>query len=216
MASTPLNALISPSSQVPTLVQQTPKFRGGFEVDDDGDDQQAGADDAPEDDVYAPATNGAVASAGHEFLDRTPQTPTQANGTTHAPAQNFDSPAIAPSSIASNLPAQAFASSLSAQPKSRLSHDVIGILEDRVKDDPRGDIDAWLELIQEYKNRHKEDDTRKTYERYLAIFPLAADQWAAWLRWEEQHDRKVWMERILARCLTSVPDVDLINIYINY
>lgn len=58
-------------------------------------------------------------------------------------------------------------------PKSRLAHDVVGILEDRIKDDPRGDIDAYLELIEEFKNRNKQEDVRRIYEEYLKVFPFA-------------------------------------------
>ena len=61
----------------------------------------------------------------------------------------------------------------SATPKSRLAHDTIGILEDRIKEDPRGDMTAWLELIEELKGRNKEDEVRKTYERFFQVFPLA-------------------------------------------
>lgn len=58
-------------------------------------------------------------------------------------------------------------------PKARLPHDKIGILEDRIKDDTRGDLDAWLSLIDEHKKRGKLDDARSVYERFLAVFPSA-------------------------------------------
>jgi cleavage stimulation factor subunit 3 len=58
-------------------------------------------------------------------------------------------------------------------PKSRLPADVVGMLEDRIKDDPKGDTEAWFALIEEQKRRHKIEDTRNTYERFLAIFPQA-------------------------------------------
>ena len=58
-------------------------------------------------------------------------------------------------------------------PRSRLPNDVIGILEDRIKEDPRGDIEAWLNLVNEHKKRAKIDDVRSVYERFLAIFPAA-------------------------------------------
>ncbi len=67
-------------------------------------------------------------------------------------------------------------------PKSRLAHDVVGILEDRIKDDPRGDLDAYLELIDEFKNRTKQEDVRRVYEEFLKIFPFAvrADNSLPW------------------------------------
>lgn len=58
-----------------------------------------------------------------------------------------------------------------AAPKVRLPHDRIGILEDRIKEDPRGDLDAWLNLIGEHRKRGKLEDARKAYERFLAVFP---------------------------------------------
>jgi cleavage stimulation factor subunit 3 len=72
---------------------------------------------------------------------------------------------------ASTVTAQA-AANAPAVPKARLPHDKIGILEDRIKEDEKGDTDAWLSLIEEHKARGKIDEARKTYERYLSIFPL--------------------------------------------
>jgi len=60
-----------------------------------------------------------------------------------------------------------------ALPKSRLAHDVVGILEDRIKEDPRGDMSAYLELIDELKSRNKQDEVRQAYEQYLSVFPMA-------------------------------------------
>ena len=58
-------------------------------------------------------------------------------------------------------------------PKARLPHDKIGMLEDRIKDDLRGDVDAWLNLIDEHKKRGKLEDARNVYERFFAVFPFA-------------------------------------------
>lgn len=57
--------------------------------------------------------------------------------------------------------------------KARLPHDTIGILEDRIKDDPRGDLEAWLELISENRKRGKLDEARNVYERFFLVFPTA-------------------------------------------
>jgi cleavage stimulation factor subunit 3 len=61
----------------------------------------------------------------------------------------------------------------SAAPKVRLAHDTIGILEDRIKEDPRGDMAAWLELIDELKRRNKKEEVRRTYDNFFNVFPLA-------------------------------------------
>lgn len=60
-----------------------------------------------------------------------------------------------------------------AAPRVRLPHDRIGILEDRIKEDPRGALDAWLNLIGEHRKRGKIEDARNAYERFLGIFPSA-------------------------------------------
>jgi cleavage stimulation factor subunit 3 len=58
-------------------------------------------------------------------------------------------------------------------PKARLPHDKVGIMEDRIKEDPRGDIDAWLSLIAEHRSRNKLDDARAIYQRFFQNFPQA-------------------------------------------
>jgi cleavage stimulation factor subunit 3 len=189
-------------ASTPTQSAQ-PRTRGGFEVDDDEDEEQEdGKDD--ELDVYDPA-------AGLNFdapdtvddqnpLDRQSQSPPQSNGITPVPAQAPGSPTGASSSLpqagsgAPSAPAEIVAAAVvgaQAQPnepfpvngllpaaasKSRLAHDTIGILEDRIKADPRGDSDAYLELIDEYKRRHKQDEVKASYERYLEVFPLDVSQ----------------------------------------
>lgn len=138
-------------------------------------------------------------------LDRTSQSPEQENGITPAPVQASGSPADISSSAlpfgadanapraATPTPAQSTALDPSAQPspprlnvngsvapavsKSRLAHDVVGILEDRIKDDPRGDTAAYLDLIEELKSRNKQDDARRIYDQYLSVFPLAVGAW---------------------------------------
>lgn len=58
-------------------------------------------------------------------------------------------------------------------PKARLPNDKTGILEDKIKEDPRGDLDAWLSLISEHRSRHKYDEATEVYERFLKVFPQA-------------------------------------------
>lgn len=49
----------------------------------------------------------------------------------------------------------------------------VAVLEARIEEDPRGDIDAWLELIREHQSKGKLEEARKVYERYFALFPSA-------------------------------------------
>lgn len=175
-----------------------PRTRGGFEVDDDEDEEQEDGKD--EVDVYDPAAgldfDAPTPANNQNPLDRQSQSPSQSNGITPVPAQTMGSPAEASSSLlpsgsgAPSAPAETAAQAVvdaqaqlherssvnglfpSAASKSRLAHDTIGILEDRIKDDPRGDPDAYLELIDEYKKRYKQDEVKASYERYLEVFPL--------------------------------------------
>ena len=62
-------------------------------------------------------------------------------------------------------------------PKARLPHDRVGILEDRIQADPRGDHDAWLSIISEHRQRGKLGDARKAYERFFEVFPAAVSSY---------------------------------------
>lgn len=49
----------------------------------------------------------------------------------------------------------------------------IALLEARVKEDPRGDMDAWLSLMADYRRRGSADDIRRVYNQFLDVFPQA-------------------------------------------
>lgn len=67
----------------------------------------------------------------------------------------------------------AAASTTTSLPKARLPQDRLGILQDRIAEDPRGDVEAWLSLIEDNRRRHKHDDARAVFERFLKLFPTA-------------------------------------------
>ncbi|ORY58753.1 uncharacterized protein BCR38DRAFT_352545 [Pseudomassariella vexata] len=100
--------------------------------------------------------------------------------------------------------------------KSRLPADVIGILEDRVNNDPRGDMDAWLSLIEEHRRRNMILETRAVYERFLKVFPQSAEIWVQYLDMELSLDNFSEAERIFQRTLMSVSHVQLWTAYLNY
>lgn len=54
-----------------------------------------------------------------------------------------------------------------------LGIDPLMMLEARIKEDPRGDMDAWLNLIADYKRRGRLDDARSVYNRFFEMFPNA-------------------------------------------
>jgi cleavage stimulation factor subunit 3 len=55
----------------------------------------------------------------------------------------------------------------------RLPHDKVGQLEDRIKDDPKGDTAAWISLIEHYREKGQHDFARNVYERFFKVFPYA-------------------------------------------
>ena len=129
----------------------------------------------------------------------TPDVSTHGTMQESAPSQNvpnsFYTPSastVAPKDDVSAIPGQDLYGSQALQPESaqqsaqptpapespsasrgRLPHDRVGILEDRIQEDPRGDIPAWLELINEHKSRNRIDNSRDAYERFLKVFPFA-------------------------------------------
>lgn len=88
------------------------------------------------------------------------------------------SPSVQPSAAPTPVPKPADGMGISQAPQSapivqRLAHDKVGQLEDRIKDDPKADTDAWMTLIAHYKEKDQPDNVRKVYERFFAVFPTA-------------------------------------------
>ncbi|KAM0134993.1 hypothetical protein ACHAO1_005426 [Botrytis cinerea] len=101
-------------------------------------------------------------------------------------------------------------------PRARLPHDKIGMLEDRVKEDPRGDMEAWLSLIGEHRKRNKLDDARAVYERFLKVFPHSAEIWVAYTEMELEYENFSAAEQIFGKSLLTVPNIQLWSVYLNY
>ena len=55
----------------------------------------------------------------------------------------------------------------------RLPHDKVGQLEDRIKEDPRSDTEAWMTLISHYREKGQLDQMRSVYDRFFKVFPDA-------------------------------------------
>ncbi|KAK2873836.1 mRNA 3'-end-processing protein rna14 [Arthroderma sp. PD_2] len=105
---------------------------------------------------------------------------------------------------------------VAATSRTRLPHDRLGILEDRIQADPRGDTDAWLELISEHRSRNKLDNARQVYERFFKVFPSAAEQWVAYATMESENNELYKLEQIFTKCLLSIPNVQLWSLYLDY
>lgn len=125
-----------------------PKKAGGFIVGSSDDED----DDTP---TPQPATT----------LQRQVQ-PAGVDG----PTQTFTHLPLQQAATSQNVPVSSQVST--RQPNSATSPtDIVGILEDRVNNDPRGDMDAWLALIEETRKRSVIQNSRSVYERFLEIFP---------------------------------------------
>lgn len=121
-----------------------------------------------------------------------------------------------------------------AAPRVRLPHDRIGILEDRIKEDPRGALDAWLNLIGEHRKRGKIEDARNAYERFFHVFPsavrypvlpyhskrmltlLKAEQWVAYAQMENEAQNRTALEKIFQRTLLQIPHIQLWSMYLDH
>ncbi|KAK6537968.1 mRNA 3'-end-processing protein rna14, variant 2 [Orbilia ellipsospora] len=100
--------------------------------------------------------------------------------------------------------------------KKRLTHDIVGKLEDRIAQDSRGDLEAWTQLINEHQKKGKLDDARAVYERFLVMFPSAAEQWIAYIQMELDANNLSQAERLFQRCLPGVLNVELWSLYLDY
>ncbi|ODH46933.1 hypothetical protein GX48_06970 [Paracoccidioides brasiliensis] len=121
-----------------------------------------------------------------------------------------------------DVPSQPGSRSISSTPttpvvsRGRLPHDRVGILEDRIIADPRGDTDAWLDLINEHRSRNKLDSAREVYERFFKVFPSAAEQWVFYANMESENNELYRLEQIFNKSLLSIPNVQLWSVYLDY
>lgn len=99
--------------------------------------------------------------------------PSQGDGSSSVPGQDLYNAHALQAGHVTDSPAPTPPSAATSAPRGRLPHDRVGILEDRIQEDPRGDIAAWLELIGEHRSRNKIESARETYERFFKVFPHA-------------------------------------------
>ncbi|KAI0968438.1 hypothetical protein F4678DRAFT_443021 [Xylaria arbuscula] len=193
-----------PSATTTPFRPKKPKTAGGFIVGSSDDEEEEEEDDAP----TPPSPLKAAPVPQSNTLAHSPLQQTTT-------AQDTDTPHTIQASAGTN-PVTNQPTATGPYAKSRLPTDVVGMLEDRIKEDPRGDIEAWYALIEEHKRRHKIDDTRNVYERFLEVFPMAAEVWAAYAEMEMSLDYFDHAEGIFGRTLFSMPHVQLWIVYLNY
>lgn len=178
-------------------VQPQTKTIGGFVAeDDDGDDDEEADYEPPaalgmEDTNTMPMTMSGDSNSGNAnqtspdvslqpSAQGSASVPDATNSSfSPAPVSNVDSSVPGPAQWASreaslqNSTAPTPVPDSSSPSRGRLPHDRVGILQDRIDEDPRGDIPAWLELIAEHRGRNRLDSAREVYEKFLKVFPMA-------------------------------------------
>ncbi|KAI4758902.1 Suf-domain-containing protein [Aureobasidium sp. EXF-3400] len=209
----------SPKSE--SAATQKPKTIGGFIEEDDDEDE--------EEQEHGTGTNGSLA-----------QTPVQQQQNVQAvynpPPTDLLEQDHAPSAIPTRgapvqgqalpqssapVPSAQISSSSAALSKPRLPQDRVGQLEDRIADDPKGDVDAWLDLIALHRSKNKLDDARNVYDRFFEVFPTAltsleAEQWVAYALMEQDQDDFLRLENIFNMALLKNYNVQLWGIYLDY
>lgn len=178
-------------------VQPQSNTIGGFVVEDENGDDEEEADYEPpaalgmEDTSTMPMTMSEDQNSGNAnqtspdvslqpSAQGSPGVPDALNSSiSPAPVSNVDSSVPGQAQWASreaslqNSTAPTPVPDSSSPSRGRLPHDRVGILQDRIDEDPRGDIPAWLELINEHRSRNRLDSAREIYERFLKVFPMA-------------------------------------------
>jgi cleavage stimulation factor subunit 3 len=156
---------LRPSPQ--RAAKQKPRTAGGFLVGDS---------DSEDDETPVAASSGrAPGAASQSSASRSPlQHSITAKQATVVPssaelaAQVNAAPAGPPEN--GNTTAPSASEAAAAGP---VAVDRIAQLEDRVRNDPRGAMDAWLALIAEHRSKNDIEQSRQVYERFLAVFPQA-------------------------------------------
>ncbi|KAI4109008.1 MAG: hypothetical protein L6R37_000726 [Teloschistes peruensis] len=151
-----------------------------------------------------PQSDPSVPNNGREAL---PESTTET--VTPAPAAQASDTKTSAEDKTQAVPSVAF-------PRARLPQDRVGIFEDRIQEDPRGDMDAWLGLISEYRGRGKIEDARATYERFFTVFPAAAEQWIAYAKMEIDLGTLTAAEHIFQKVLFSLPNLHLWSTYLSH
>lgn len=157
----PESVTIGTPPQVPeqvassTLSQRQPskpKMSGGFLVEASDDEEEEGEDA----DESTTITNNNAQIEQPEVQTQAQTALATAMPETHSGATAIPTP---------DLPSKA--------PLAVPSLDPVTLLEARVKEDPRGDMDAWLNLIADHRLRSQVDEVRSVYNRFLEVFPQA-------------------------------------------
>lgn len=158
------------SLSTPTPTSKKRKTAGGFLVGDS---------DSEGDDVPAPDSTSLPSQAPQSLSQPPPDTSASVPQAEEAPS-NVPSTSQANSAPAASVVVPTESSGVVApqfDAGAAAPYDVITTLEDRIKQEPRAAMDAWLDLIAELRQRNDIDALRDVYERFLAVFPQAVSDY---------------------------------------
>ncbi|KAI0160180.1 hypothetical protein GGR57DRAFT_409234 [Xylariaceae sp. FL1272] len=214
LAAQPLPALSIPEERSASVASsrptKKPKTAGGFLIgsSDDEDDAHDADDPPPRASVPTAMMPAAIDAQTRPFVHSALQ-----QSTTGPEASSLQSQ---PPNGGPGANTDQTAAAIAPVSKSRLPADIIGSLEDRVQEDPKGDTDAWFTLIGEFKRRHQVVDARNVYERFLDVFPQAAEIWVEYLDMELNLENFPEAEALFGRTLFSIPHVSMWTAYLDY
>lgn len=160
----------SPATE--TVAAQKPKTIGGFIEEDDDEDEE----EQDQGTGTGTGTNGSLAQTPvqqQHNVQAVYNPPTDLLEQDHAPSAIPTRGAPVPGQALPQPSAPVPSASAAALSKPRLPQDRVGQLEDRIAHDPKGDIDAWLDLIALHRSKNKLDDARNVYDRFFDVFPTA-------------------------------------------
>ncbi|EMC99961.1 hypothetical protein BAUCODRAFT_356979 [Baudoinia panamericana UAMH 10762] len=98
----------------------------------------------------------------------------------------------------------------------RLPHDKVGRLEDRIRDDPRADTEAWWELVQHYKDKDQLDNARNVYVRMLEVWPTSPAVYLSYLDLEYSDFDRNHIDQLFSASLPVIPSLPLWTSYLSY
>ncbi|KAM7187426.1 Suppressor of forked protein (Suf) domain containing protein [Rhypophila sp. PSN 637] len=199
-----------------------PKTAGGFLVGDSDSEEE---DDSDSDSESAAESSGLVAGVTSQttvVAHSPPRPSTIAPGSVEAASNSHHAPQMnaavttATERLGNTSVAGSSAPTDLSSSMRQAAHDRIASYEARTRDDPRGAMDAWLALIKEHRSKNDVEASRQVYDRFLAIFPQAADIWAAYLDMELGLNNFPEAEQIFGKCLMGTPNVNLWTKYLDY
>lgn len=226
-------ASLEPTPEAAAQSAPAPKRRktaGGFLVGSDSED----------DEVPAPVSS-TVPTLPTQAPQSFPQSPLRVSPS--VPPVDEAVSTVPSASKANNAPPVADADAVSAKPSDAAPppfvdsadtpYDMITTLEQRIKQEPRAAMDAWMDLIAELRRRNDTDALRDVYERFLVIFPQSvsllvrgfrkastnsnqADVWTAYMEMEMDNNNFSKAEDLFKKTLTTIPNVGLLTVYLNY